>query len=143
MTINVLKHSGFYVENELCLRGRMARRAVGRWMGGKCSSPEQGWQWFEQVRQHWRRWFCLLSYHFSGLLSQGLGEHCLWHNETSCLSLQPFIQKPQYVQLHASATVFMFQAVLTSVQLDSFSHFTCLGWICLCVWLVGLNCLVL
>lgn len=90
MTINVLKHSGFYVENELCLRGRIARRAVGRWMGGKCSSPEQGWQWFEQVCQHWRRWFCLLSYHFSGLLSQGLGEHCLWHNEMLCLSLQPF-----------------------------------------------------
>lgn len=53
------------VGNELCLRSGVIRRAAGTWIGGRCRCPEQRWQWFEQVCQHWR-WFCLLSYRFSG-----------------------------------------------------------------------------
>lgn len=81
---------------------------------------------------------------FQALPSQGLGMHCLWHNRMSCLSLQPFYSEvPRCTTPSISYSLYLSSSIgLTSVQLDSFSRFTCLGWICLCVWLVGPNCLV-
>lgn len=77
-----------------------------------------------------------------GLASQGLGVHCLWHNEMSCLSLQPFYSEaPRCTIPCSNYSLYVSSSIgLSSVRLDSFSHD--LSGMDLFVGLVGWSCLV-